>query len=57
MRRLGPRERAGEASGMLWDLPALSGLGDSLCCPLWPWAVLASLLSHELASGGLGGRN
>ena len=33
-----------------WGLPLL-------CCPLWPWAVLASLLSHELASGGLGGRN
>ena len=38
-------------------LPALSGPGDSLCCPLCPWAVLASLLSHELGSGGPGGRN
>jgi len=38
-------------------LPALSGLGASLCCPLWLWAVLASLLSHELGSEGLGGRN
>ena len=38
-------------------LPALSGLGDPLCCPLCPWAVLASLLSHELGSGGPGGRN
>ena len=38
-------------------LRALSGLGDSLCSPLCPWAVLASLLNHELGSGGLGGRN
>ena len=42
--------------------------GTSSPCPAWPWglallcrpppwAVLASLLSHELGSGGLGGRN
>lgn len=40
---------------MLWDLlSCLSGPGDPLCCPLCPWAVLASLLSHELGSGGPG---
>lgn len=38
-------------------LPACLVLGDPLCCPLCPWAVLASLLSHELGSRGPGGRN
>lgn len=53
-RLLGPGDGR-EASGMLWDLLSL---------PVWSWgpplsplsqAVLASLLSHELGSGGPGG--